>query len=57
VAVAVDEDDVAGAAQPADERQVRLIAGAEDDRVPFAEPVGELALEILVNAKRAVRGA
>ena len=33
VAVAVDQDDVAGAAQAADERQVRLVAGAEDDRV------------------------
>ena len=43
VAVAVDQDDVAGAAQAADERQVRLIAGAEDDGVALAEPVGELA--------------
>ena len=57
VAVAVDQDDVAGAAQAADERQVRLVAGAEDDRVALAEPVGELALEILVHRQRAVGGA
>ena len=38
-------------------REVRLIAGAEDQRVPLAEPVGELALEILVQRQRAVGGA
>ena len=54
VAVAVDQDDVAGAAQAADERQVRLVAGAEDDRVALAEPVGQLALEIFVQRERAV---
>jgi hypothetical protein len=57
VAVGVDHDDVADAAQAADEREVRLVAGAENQCVALAEPVGELALEVLVDGKCAVRGA
>jgi hypothetical protein len=56
VAVAVDENDIARPAQSADERQVRLVAGAEDDRVALPEPGGELTLELFVNRQRPVRG-
>ena len=56
VAVAVDQDHIVGPAEAADEREVRLVAGAEDDRVTLAEPVGELPLEILVQRERAVGG-
>ena len=57
VAVAVDQDDVVHAAQAADERQIRLVAGAENQGVPLAEPVGELALEIFVQRQGAVGGS
>ena len=57
VAVAVDQDDVVDAAQAADDRQVGLVAGAENQGVPLAEPVGELALEILVQRQGAVGGS
>ena len=55
VAVAVDQDHVVGAAEPADDREVRLIAGAEDQGVPLVEPVGKFALQVLVQRQRAVR--
>src|SRR5947209_2624006 len=54
VAVAVDEDDVTRTAQAADQRQVRLIAGTEDDGVALAEPFGEVALERFVQREGAV---
>ena len=56
VAVAVDQNHVARAAQSADERQVRLVAGAENNRVTFAEPVGKLALELFVHGQGAIGG-
>ncbi len=55
VAVAVNQDDVFGAAQTADDRQIGLVPGAENERVPLVEPVGQFALEILVDGQRAVR--
>src|SRR5437588_10760392 len=54
VAVAVDEDDVTRTAQAADQRQVRLIAGTEDDGVALAEPFGEVALERFMQREGAV---
>jgi hypothetical protein len=54
VAVAIDQDDVVGAAQAADQRQVGLVAGAENQGVPLVKPVGELLLEIFVQRQRAV---
>ena len=55
MAVAVDQNHIVRSAQRADERQVGLIAGAEDDRVPFAKPLREVALEVFVQRQRAIR--
>jgi hypothetical protein len=54
VAVAVDQDHIVGAAEAADEREVCLVAGAEDEGVSLAEPVGELPLELFVQREGAV---
>jgi hypothetical protein len=54
VAVAVDQDDIFRPAERADERQVRLVTGTEDDRVTLAEPRGQLTLQILVESQCAV---
>src|SRR6266849_6400308 len=57
VAVAINQDDVVGPAESADERQTGLIPGAENDGVALAEPLGEFFLEFLVQRQRAVRCA
>jgi hypothetical protein len=57
VAVAVDENDVARTAQTADDREIRLVAGAEDQGVAFPEPFGKTPLEILMQLERPVRRA
>ena len=54
VAVAVDQDDVSRPAEATDDREVGLIAGAEDHRVALAEPLREIALQLLVDRQRPV---
>ena len=53
----VDDDGVAGPEQRAERADVRLVAGGEDDRVLGAHPLGELALELEVQRRRAVEQA